>query len=78
MRVTSYEPVAITANPYDVPDTRAERRTHPLRLTKLAQLSRSPVDETECVRFMVVWRNYARDEPDEKFIKFTRIQRLRH
>jgi vanillate O-demethylase monooxygenase subunit len=31
----------------------------------------SPVDEGECVRFMVVWRNYAQSEPDEKFIKFT-------
>lgn len=31
----------------------------------------SPVDEAECVRFMVVWRNYAHDEPDQKFIDFT-------
>jgi phenylpropionate dioxygenase-like ring-hydroxylating dioxygenase large terminal subunit len=31
----------------------------------------APVDEAECVRFMVVWRNYAQNEPDEKFINFT-------
>ncbi len=31
----------------------------------------SPVDEHEAVRFMVVWRNYAQNEPDQKFIDFT-------
>jgi phenylpropionate dioxygenase-like ring-hydroxylating dioxygenase large terminal subunit len=31
----------------------------------------APVDEAECVRFMVVWRNYAKDQPDQKFIDFT-------
>jgi hypothetical protein len=32
----------------------------------------SPVTENTCVRFMVVWRNYAFDQPTEKFVSFTK------
>jgi phenylpropionate dioxygenase-like ring-hydroxylating dioxygenase large terminal subunit len=32
----------------------------------------TPITEDTCVRFMVVWRNYAFDEPTEKFVKFTK------
>jgi phenylpropionate dioxygenase-like ring-hydroxylating dioxygenase large terminal subunit len=32
----------------------------------------TPVTEKTCVRFMVVWRNYALEEPTEKFVSFTK------
>ncbi|MGE0746060.1 MAG: Rieske 2Fe-2S domain-containing protein [Rhodospirillales bacterium] len=32
----------------------------------------APVDDKTCVRFMVVWRNYAYGEPDDKFVAFTK------
>jgi vanillate O-demethylase monooxygenase subunit len=32
----------------------------------------TPVTDNSCVRFMVVWRNYAFDEPTEKFVSFTK------